>query len=101
MNLEEEFLNDVSASIKTHKKVDSKNRINSKKKKGNRNYYKVNDIEILEYIALRERNALFFLKTYIEKVLKDSGIYNVFEDFFNRQTKDNYQTVKKTFSNFL
>ena len=73
----------------------------TKTKKGNRNYYKVNDIEILEYIALRERNALFFLKTYIEKVLKDSGIYNVFEDFFNRQTKDNYQTVKKTFSNFI
>ncbi len=36
MNLEEEFLNDVSTSIKSHKKVDSKNRINSKKKKGNR-----------------------------------------------------------------
>lgn len=33
MNLEEEFLNDVSTNIKSHKKVDSKNRINSKKKK--------------------------------------------------------------------
>ena len=29
-------------------------------KKGKRNFYKVNDMEILEYIALREKNALFF-----------------------------------------
>ena len=60
----------------------------TKSKRGNRNYYKVNNKEILEYIALRERNALFFLKTYIEKTLNDSGIYNAFENFFNRQTKD-------------
>lgn len=39
----------------------------------------------------------FFLKTYIEKTLNDSGIYNAFENFFNRQTKDTYQAVKKTF----
>lgn len=38
-------------------------------KRGNRNFYQVNNIEVLEYVALRERNALFFLKTYIEKVL--------------------------------
>ena len=30
----------------------------TKSKRGNRNYYKVNNKEILEYIALRERNAL-------------------------------------------
>ena len=32
MTLEEEFLKDVPTNIKTHKKVDSKKRINSKKK---------------------------------------------------------------------
>ena len=58
-------------------------------------------MEVLEYIALRERNALFFLKTYIEKVLRDSGIYSVFEDFFAAQTKDTYQRVKETFSTFI
>lgn len=72
----------------------------TKIKKGNRNFYKVNNLEVLEYIAIRDRNALFFLKTYIEKVLKDSGIYTVFEDFFVMQTKDAYQHVKKTFSDF-
>lgn len=71
-----------------------------KTKRGNRNYYQVNNIDVLEYIALRERNALFFLKTYIEKVLKDSGIYTAFDAFFKNQTKDTYKDVKETFSNF-
>ena len=39
----------------------------NKHKKGNLNIYSVANLEILEYIALREKNALFFLKTYIEK----------------------------------
>lgn len=72
----------------------------TKIKKGTRNFYKVNNINVLEYIALRERNALFFLKIYIEKVLNDSGIYYVFSDFFDKQTKDAYQTLKKAFSDF-
>lgn len=72
----------------------------SKTKAGKRNLYSIADYEILEYIALRERNALFFLKTYIEKVLRDSGIYYVFEDFFEKQTKSSYETMKSTFSNF-
>ena len=72
-----------------------------KTKRGNRNFYQVNNLEVLEYIALRERNALLFLKTYIEKVLRDSGIYSVFEDFFATQTKDTYQRVKETFSTFI
>jgi len=71
-----------------------------KDKRGNRNYYKIDNYDVLEYIAMRERNALFFLKCYIEKVLKDSGIYYVFLDFFEHQTKTNYDTMKRTFSNF-
>ena len=71
-----------------------------KHKRGNRNYYEIGNYEILEYIALRERNALFFLKTYIEKVLIDSGIYSVFEDFFAEQTKAAYDRMKTTFSSF-
>lgn len=68
---------------------------------GNRNYYQVNSMEVLEYIALRERNALFFLQTYIEKVLRDSGIYPAFEAFFQAQTRDSYQCAKETFSTFI
>ena len=40
-----------------------------KQKRKGKNYYWVKQINILEYIALRERNALTFLKLYIEKVL--------------------------------
>lgn len=72
-----------------------------KAKHGNKNFYQVNSMEVLEYIALRERNALFFLRTYIEKVLRDSGIYPAFEAFFQAQTKDGYQAVKKAFSGFI
>lgn len=71
-----------------------------KTKQGNRNVYQVRDLQVLEYIALRERNALFFLKTYIEKVLRDSGIYSDFEAFFQTQTKDAYRRVKGAFSSF-
>lgn len=70
-------------------------------KRGNRNYYQINNMKILEYIAIRERNALFFLKTYIEKVLRDSGIYSDFEAFFRTQTKSAYQHVKEAFSSFI
>lgn len=73
----------------------------TKIRRGNRNYYRVNNMEVLEYIALRERNALFFLKTYIEKVLKDSGIYAEFEAFFKTQTKETYKCVKEVFSRFI
>lgn len=72
-----------------------------KTKRGNRNFYQINNIEVLEYIALRERNALFFLKTYIEKVLRDSGIYSAFDEFFRTQTNDTYQHAKGTFSTFI
>lgn len=76
-------------------------RVLTKTKRSNRNFYQVNNFEVLEYIALRERNALFFLKTYIEKVLVDSGLYPAFEDFFQLQTKESYQTLKLTFSTFI
>lgn len=76
-------------------------RVLTKTKRGNKNSYQVNNLEVLEYIALRERNALFFLKTYIEKVLADSGLYPVFEKFFESQTREAYKTVKHTFSTFL
>ena len=53
-----------------------------KQKIKGKNYYWVKQINILEYIALRERNALTFLTIYIEKVLHDSGLSPVFNAFF-------------------
>lgn len=66
----------------------------------NRNYYKINNKEVLDYIAFRERNALIFLIVYIEKVLRDSDLYNEFEKFFENPTSITYRAVKRAFSDF-
>jgi hypothetical protein len=71
-----------------------------KEKKGARNFYSVAEREILEYISIRERNALTFLQLYIAKVLADSGLSPLFEDFFERQTKTAYESVKDGYTNF-
>lgn len=51
-----------------------------------KNVFRVNSLEILEYIALGERNALKFLYRYIEKVLQDSDLYSSFDLFFTGQS---------------
>lgn len=71
-----------------------------KRKNGNKNIYSIANKAVLEFIALREKNALFFLKEYITKTLKDSNIYYLFETFFNNQTATNYLKLKKGFSSF-
>ena len=45
--------------------------------KSGRGYtYSIVNQELLEYISFRERNSFNFLCLYIEKVLKDSGLYS-------------------------
>jgi len=60
----------------------------------------VEDIDVLEYIALRERNALDFICLYIEKTLWDSGLWDGFASFFDEQTEDWYDQVKYQFEQF-
>ncbi len=72
-----------------------------KEKQGTRNFYKIGRWDILEYIAIRERNALVFLCRYIEKVLNDSGLLPDFERFFVSQDKDAYDEIKQIFSDFI
>lgn len=55
------------------------------RKKGSKNVYTVNSLDILEYIALSEKNALKFLHRYIEKVLSDSDLLISFNSFFDNQ----------------
>lgn len=69
-------------------------------KRGGCNIYKIANIDVLEYIAVREKNALFFLKIYIEKVLSDSNMISYFDDFFTCQNKDAYENVKTAMQNF-
>lgn len=72
----------------------------NKSKKGRYNYYTVSNKDILTYLALREMNSLIFINAYCEKVLKDSGIFDVFELFFENPTKENFINMKNTFIDF-
>lgn len=65
------------------------------------NIYTVRNYHMLEYIALREKNALLFLYYYIKKVLVDSSIYTVFDTFLNHPSKNNYENLKNSFENFI
>jgi hypothetical protein len=69
-------------------------------KRRNLNFYSVTQPELLEYLAIREKNSLNFLTAYITKVLTDSGIYDLFDEFFRRQTRESYDDVKDGFSSF-
>lgn len=62
--------------------------------------FSVENMDVLEYIALRERNSFEFLCLYIEKTLKDSGLWDSFETFFELQTKESLQELKSRFSVF-
>ncbi len=72
-----------------------------KKKNGNKNLYKVINKDMLQYISIREMNALNFINLYNTKVLQDSGIYEYFEQFFKDQDKRSYNCMKDKFSNFM
>lgn len=62
--------------------------------------FSIGNIDILQYIALRKRNAFDFLCLYIEKTLKDSGLWDDFETFFDEQTEDSLQELKARFIDF-
>ncbi len=62
-------------------------------KQGNSNYYTIKNKEILDYIALRERNALMFLNAYLEKLIEDNNLSQYFEDFFRIQDKYSLATL--------
>lgn len=80
----------------------------SERKERNRNVFRVENLDVLEYIAISERNALKFLHRYIEKVLQDSGLYYYFENFFQKQNRpisrelmqSEYQNLRVKFFDF-
>jgi hypothetical protein len=72
-----------------------------KSEKGSHGYiYSIANHEILEYISFREKNCYNFLCLYIEKVLKDSGIYNLFDYFFRLQDKNSFHELKEGYTKF-
>lgn len=70
-------------------------------KRGSRNIFTINNKEALEYISIKERNSLNFIVLYLEKVLRDSGIFYLFEDFFNENTKDSFNVLKSKYEKFI
>jgi hypothetical protein len=62
-------------------------KILNEEKVGTTNYYTVRNAEILQYISLRERNALFFLDCFLTKTMEDSGIIQPFNTFFQQQDR--------------
>lgn len=72
----------------------------NEQKDGTTNYYSINNSEILQYISLRERNALDFLYIYLEKVIQDSGLSNAFDTFFEQQDKHSFETLRNTMFDF-
>ena len=63
--------------------------------------FKIENYEILDYIAENERNAQIFMNIYIKKVLSDSGQWDVYENFFNDQTREMFYLVKNSFVDFM
>ncbi len=70
-------------------------------KVGNRINFTIANKEILEYLSIKEKNALEFLNIYLEKVLRDSGIWNIFENFFINNTKENFNELKSNYEEFI
>lgn len=69
-------------------------------KKNNTIQFSVDNEAVLDYLSLRERNCFDFLCSYITKTLKDSGLWDAFESFFDEQTKEQYHNVKEKFRQF-
>lgn len=70
-------------------------------KKGRTNEYTILHKDFIEYISLRDRNAFYFLSMYLEKVLKDSDIWEYFDNFFNKQDKNSLYELRDKYVTFI
>lgn len=65
-----------------------------------RHLYIVKNKDILEYIAKNDICALRFLQSYIEKVLRDSNLYQQFDIFFKKQDNLSFDKLKNYFISY-
>ena len=75
-------------------------------KRGTTNYYCIVNYDILDYIATKERNAYNFLYVYITKVLSDSNMLKLFENFKTKcqrtgVTQQDYKELKDKYARFI
>ena len=71
------------------------------KKNKNRIFFTIANTDILEYIAIKPRNSLNFIIKYLYKVLRDSDIFNLFNVFFKKNTKQNFYDLKSKYVAFI
>lgn len=71
------------------------------RKDGITNKYTIAHKDFIEYISLRDRNAYYFLALYLEKVLKDSGVWLYFDNFFKLQSKDSLYELREQYVKFI
>ena len=75
-------------------------------KRSGTNYYRIANLDILDYIAQRERNTYNFLYCYLQKVLSDSGIIRYFDAFKDKclqgkATNTDFQELKSRYDRFV
>ena len=69
-------------------------------KKNNAIQFSVENIDVLRYIGMRDLNSWTFINLYVEKSLKDSGLWDYFDTFFDEPTKDHFNELKEVFEQF-
>jgi hypothetical protein len=63
--------------------------------------YSVSNNAVLEYVGMRERIAVTFLQKYLDKLILNSGIKNLFDEFFISQNSAGYERLKTRFIDFI
>lgn len=75
-------------------------------KSRNTNFYQITNIDLLDYISIKDRNAYNFLYAYFLKVLGDSGMIKYFNEYKEKYYAGNLQSadlfnLKHRFQRFL
>lgn len=65
------------------------------------NYYKVENRDILNWIAISDKKAFDFLTIYLKEVLSQSEIYSWFENFLEKNNDTEFDKLKSNFENFI
>ena len=69
-------------------------------RKSNTIQFELVNADALAFVARNDWNAYTFLYLYIEKTLRDSGIWDLFATFLDQQTKQNFAEMKDGFAAF-
>ena len=68
---------------------------------GRQNKFIIRNKNVLEFIALKDRYAYYFLIVYLKKVYKDSDFCLYIDNFFKNPNNDTFSTLKNKFEQFV